>query len=423
MPMNNSAVRAVSRLSVIAVMIFMAARCQMPAQEALRSAVETDRSYRARSSVRAAMAEQIKAGPIVFQAGVSYGFEWNDNVYYRAVDTEDDFIHRPQFNVRAIWPVSRDSVLSCGVGVGYQLYTEHSELSRLVVTPDSELAWDIEIRDFGLTFFDRIEYSQDVLGQAGLSGVARFPRLENTVGLQARWHPKRWVLEAGYSHYNFISWADEYNYLDRSAEQWFGRVGYRFGRETIGGIEFSANLTDYDSALSTDNTGFSIGPFIQWQLTRDIELNARGGYVLYSAEESPLTGEARDLHSYYCGVEMRHRITRTISHSLSVQRYVQQSLWLGGDFTELLSVNYGGTWAFYRYAALNMNVFYENGKQPRTTALTEKFDRYGFNPGVNYQVSRRLAVSLSYRYTNRNSQMNNLSYKQNAVIISAAYRF
>jgi len=423
MPMKDSSVHVELRLGISMLMMFIVASGLVHGQEALRSAVETDRGYRARTAARQAGAEQIKAGPVIVQAGISYAFEWNDNIYYRPENTEEDFIHRPQFNVHGIWPVTRESVLSFGVGVGYELYTKHSDLSRLAVTPDSELAWDIAIKDFGLTLFDRIEYSQDVLGQPGISRAARFPRLENTVGFRARWNPKRWVFEAGYSHFNFISWTDEYDYLNRSTEQFFGRVGYRFGHETIAGIEVSADLTDYDSELSTDNVGTSIGPFVQWQLTRDIELNARGGYVMYSSDKSLLTGESRELRSYYSGVEVRHRITRAISHSLSVDRQVRQSFWLGGDFMELLSVRYGGSWAFYKYAALNLSVFYENGKQPRAAGLSETFDRYGFNAGVSYQILRRLGAGLGYRYVKRDSDVNDLDYRQNAVIISGTYRF
>lgn len=423
MPMKNSSVQTQSRLGIITLMIFIFVSGLLYGQEALRSAVDTDRAYRARTAARQARAEQMKAGPVIVQASISYAFEWNDNIYYRPENTEEDFIHRPRFNAHAIWPVTRESVLSFGVGVGYELYTKHSDLSRLAITPDSELAWDIAIKDFRLTLFDRIEYSQDVLGQPGISRAARFPRLENTLGFRARWMPKRWVLEAGYSHFNFISWADEYDYLNRSTEQFFGRVGYRFGHETIVGIEVSADLTDYDSALSTDNVGTGIGPFVQWQLTRDIELNARGGYVLYSHDESPLTGEARDLRSYYCDIEARHRLTRAISHSLSVDRQVRQSFWLGGDFLELMSVRYGGTWAFYKHAGLNLGVFYEYGKQPRAAGLSEKFDRYGLNAGVNYQILRRLGAGIGYRYVKRDSDVNDLDYRQNAVLVSVTYRF
>ncbi|MDW7979168.1 MAG: hypothetical protein RMH97_01190 [Verrucomicrobiales bacterium] len=251
-------------------------------------AIEADKNYRTRETVRYEKAEQIQVGQVILSAGASYSVEWNDNIYYRPSDAEDDFIHSARGNLSGFWPVTRSSFLSFGIGIGYQLYTEHSELSRLLIAPGSELAWDIELEDFGVTVFDRIEYSQDVLGQPGISGVARFPRLENTVGLRARWHPKRWVFEAGYSHFNFVSWAEEYDYLDRSAEQFVGRAGYRVAPRTIVGIEATAELTDFDSASAIDSTGMSVGPFVQWQLTRDIELGLRGGYVWYSYEDEPV---------------------------------------------------------------------------------------------------------------------------------------
>ena len=153
------------------------------------TAVEGDRLYETRQAAAKAPIrdDQLRAGPVYLQASLAYSLEWNDNIYYTPTNTEDDFIHRPQLNLGATWPVSDDSRLTFGVGLGYQHYMDHSDLDRMILTPDSELAWDIKIKDLVLTLYDRAEYSQDVVSQGGLSGTAEFPRIENTAGTRARW--------------------------------------------------------------------------------------------------------------------------------------------------------------------------------------------------------------------------------------------
>jgi len=404
----------------------MSATLPLLGQDALRTAVLGDRAYRARTATRVAPPEQLKAGPVLLTASLSYALEWNDNIFYAPENAEQDLIHRPQCNVSAFWPATRDSLLSFGMGLGYEAYTTHSELNQLLITPDSELAWDIPVKDFVFTVYDRFQYSQDVVSQGALSRTARFPRLENTAGLRARWHPDPYRLEAGYSHYNFFSQSGTYDYLARSAEQFFGRAAYHFAAATFGGLEVSADLTDYDSAQRSDNTGVSLGPFVEWQITRALELSLRGGYVLYSPDPDPLTGQSADLKSYYLGLDAQHRLTEAITHGISAQRSVQQGLNEGSQFLELFTARYFATWAFYRYATLSADLFYEHGTEPRRVGLfllEETFDRFGLGVGLGYQLLPRLRTGVNYRFVNRDSNRAEREYQLNVVTVTVAYRF
>ena len=400
-------------------MVLVAAPASLYSQQALTSAVEGDRAYRSRSSPQTPPYDRLKAGPVTFDVGLAYALDWNDNIRYASSSLEDDFIHRPQLNLRAVWPAKEHSSLSFGVGIGYLKYMKNSDLDRFVVTPDSELAWDIRVKDCVFTLYDRFQYSQDVLSQGALSGTAEFPRIENTAGARGRWYLERYLFELGYGHYNFFAESSDYAYLNRSSELLFGRAAYRFAQATHAGVETSSSLTSYDPASRSDNTSVSVGPFVEWQITRAIRLSLRGGYVFYFFDPSQLDPQGHDLSSWYAGIEANHQLTKYVTHGLTASREASQGINLNSEFMELLSVRYFLSWAFYRHARFTGDFLYEHGSEPQT----EEYDRFGFGAGLNYQLLRRLSAGVLYRLYNKDSDFNSFDYRQNGVTLSVGYQF
>ena len=390
------------------------------AQEALRTAVEGDQAYRTRSAPDYRPSDQMKAGPVYFNVGLRYELEWNDNIRYANTNTEADFIHRPQVDVRAVWAATKDTVLSFGAGIGYQKYMDNPDLDRMLISPNSELAWDIPVRDFLFTLYDRFLYSQDVASQGGLSGTAEFPRIENTAGVRGSWTPDHYRFELGYAHYNFFAESATYDYLTRSSEQFFGRAAYRLADATLAGLEASGSLTDYQSPTQQDNQSVSMGPFMDWQILADLRLSLRGGYVVYF--QDLVAGQSGNVSSYYVGIESNHRLTDYITHGLSAVREVRQSVNQGSELAEQLTARYFVIWAFLNNASLSANFFYEHAKPPQP-GTGETYDRLGFGAGVNWQLLRHLSVGLAYRYTTKDSDVPGNDYNQNSVVLSGNYQF
>ena len=327
--------------------------------------------------------------------------------------------------MRAVWPATKDSVISFGMGVGYRKYMDNSNLDGVTVTPDSELAWDIPIEDWLITLHDRINYSQDVISQGGLSGAAQFPRLENTIGVNAQWLPAQYLFEVGYDHYNFISDSSGFDYLSRSSEQFHARLAYRFAEITRVGLEASGSLTDYDEPTQGDNQSLSFGPYVDWQLLRDFRLTLRGGFVKYFLEPGlGATNTISDLDSYYFGVSAMHQLTDFVTHSLSVDRSVQQGINQGSGASERLNFSYNASWAFHRKASLSVGPYYERGREAQF-GVVEDYDRYGASIGIGYRPTDHFSLGLSYRYTNKDSDytVQNRDYEQNSVAFSANYQF
>jgi hypothetical protein len=390
-------------------------------QDALRSALEGSTAYRARTTGANLRDDKLSVGPVKLRATIEYAVEWNDNIRYAETATEDDFCHTVQADLQATVPVTKNSSLSFGIGIGYQVYARNSDLDRFMITPDSELAWDITAQDFVVTLYDRFSDSQDVITQGAISGTARFPRIENTIGAHVRWYPGQYVFGFGYNHYNFFADSATFDYLSRHAENFFASAGWRFAAATTVGAEASASLTDYDLALQSDNDSLSVGPFVEWQVTPWLAVNLRGGVVYYSFS-SPAAGGDEKLTSYYANGEVRHKVTDHLTQGLSARRDVQQGLNLGSQAIEQLSTRYYVAWAFHRSASLSTEFWYEHSREPQF-GVVEEFDRYGLNFGLSATPIKHFQVGLTYRYAFKDSNFNLRDYRQNVVGMNLGYAF
>lgn len=401
---------------------------QLCGQEALRNAVDGDRSLETRQNPENHLKEEgLKAGPVRLQVGLGYSLDWNDNIRNTAEHRESDFIHRPELTLRGEWAATKDSRLTFGMGIGYKKYDEHGDLDRFTVTPNSEIAWDIPLQDFQLTLYDRITRSQEVTSQGGLSGVAEFPRTENTVGFRTIWQPSAFRWEWGYSHYNFISesaaaGATNFDYLNRSAEQAFARLAYQMAEVTHGGIELSGAVTDYESRQQQDNKNISVGPYLEWQIRESLRLSLRGGLVTYFQDASLTVTNGSDLQSYYAGLDLRHKLTRNISHGVAVNREISQGVNQGGGLSESLQVNYSASWAFHDRVSVSVDGFYEKGKQGRSGGVDE-YDRYGVGGALRWNLTPHFSSSIAYHYSNRDSVLPTGDYRFNLISFNASYSF
>lgn len=393
-------------------------------QDALHSAVIGDKAYQSRTAPIQVPSQYHTAGPLSYSLGVGYSLEWIDNVFHTAQNKESDFIHTPQFDFDGRWQISKESMLHFGGGISYRKYQQTKGQDRLGVTPNSELAWDIRAKDWLFTVYDRFNYSQDVLSQPGLTNSASFPRFENTAGVRTSWRPNRFGLQLGYGHENSFSSSATFTYLDRVSEHFFGRLGYSIAPRTEVGIELSGGLTDYAQTVQSDNQNFSVGPFANWQITQQLGVDIRGGYVTYHFDPNPAFPIAQNMNSYYAGFGARYQITRHILNSLDITKEVQQGLNAGGQFIEQTSIRNSLAWSFHKHATFGGDVFYTRGKEPNRAAITEdRYNQLGFGTTLRYELTDHLAPSVRYTYARRNSNQSSRDYAVNSVVLSLSYRF
>jgi hypothetical protein len=396
------------------------------AQEGLRNALNEDRAARVRQTGFGAQTDQLRAGPVNFTLGLSYEAELNDNVNISGGVKQSDLIQRPQMDFLGIWPVTGSSRLTFGAGIGYAKYLQQPERDRFFISPNSELALDIPARDFLFTFYDRFHYSQDVVSEGALSGVAEFPRYENTAGARADWKFRDWNFQADYGHFNFISAGAGFDQSGRSSEQFSARAGYMFEPEKQAGLEASGSLTDYDAPTQRDNYSLSVGPYVEWKAREAIQLRLRGGFTYYSFIPTNSFAPSESLSSYYVSAEVNHELTKFISHGLSAVHEIRAGINQGSDHIESSVVTYHASWKARPNTTLSADLFYEMGKEPQLGSMgpsTEEFDRFGAGVQLSHQLTRKFSAGLGYDFTLRKSNQPRRDYQQNRLTLHLRYQF
>jgi hypothetical protein len=389
------------------------------AQEALRTAVEADRAYEIRQLTGGWADAPLRAGPMQLAVGTGLEAEWNDNVTISDADPLEDYILRPQLNLQAFWPMTEQLRLSFGVGVGYTIYLQGHREDRLLLSPDSQLAFDMRFRDVLVTVYNQVRYQDDPISEPGLSEGREFAQLSNTAGARATWLLNDWRLQAGYSHFNFWSLTDSFRYLDRASDQVYVRVGLALAPSTQIGMESSGSVTRYDQSIRSDFLSASVGPFLEWRVTEHLELRLRGGYVHYDFEERAGAAPLEPLDTYYLGLAADHQLTRFLSHGVAATREVRVAI--EAEYAEQFRAEYGVRWNLLEPVTVSTQVFYDHSREPRPVQ-DERFHRVGGGLEVGYEVTDRIRAEVRYRFITRDSNLPGRNYAQNSVLLGLRYR-
>ena len=188
------------------------AACSLHArgQEALRESIIGENAALVRRERAAAENYNIKAGPVNLRFDSILDAEFNDNINVSDQFAQSDFIFRPHLNMRTLWQVTPQNALDLNIGVGYTKYISHPRYDRLLITPDSELEFDLSIKEYQISFHDRISYSQNVIDQGSVSGdqatanhAALYGGLSNVGGVDVGRNYGRLSWTVGYDHSSF----------------------------------------------------------------------------------------------------------------------------------------------------------------------------------------------------------------------------
>src|SRR5438128_8098521 len=154
------------------------------AQDAVRPSLAGEAAAEARRQDVDRIPYNLLLGPIRFRVSATVGVEYNDNITYADVMTEDDVIIRPNLTLDAIWPLTQLNTLRLDLGIGYNFYLDHSEnnTNAILIAPNSQIAFDIFVGDFRINIHDRMSLQQDPIAEPDLSNVADYGRFENTAG-------------------------------------------------------------------------------------------------------------------------------------------------------------------------------------------------------------------------------------------------
>lgn len=409
----------------------------------------------------------LKLGPVAFTMGAALGIEYVDNVNLTtsATKPEGDVILSPSISVTGVWQVTRLNSLELRTTFGYTKYLDHPELDSptALVSPDSEIRLNLFIGDVKFVFREQFSLQDETVNQGGVGGVARLGRFVNTVGVTALWDLNDITWSLGFDRYDLITTGDSgntagsgrnYSTLDRNTHQLSTAMIFRLGPTTQLGLEGTAGISRYPNNPNADVTVYSIGPFIDMQLTRYTRLTLSGGYQIYRSDNQesansniqpsdtiitsqgflisvPQTGTAGprtngDGDSYYFNLALSHRLNRFYQDRLSISHELQTGLL--SDRSETTGVSYSSGWAISRRFSLSTSIFYQNVHQVsqfpgNANAGIPDYQRYGVAISTGYQLTRKLNVGISYQFTKETSDSGSRDYAQNRFGLRFGYQF
>jgi hypothetical protein len=422
------------------------------AQDAIRPSLAGEAASEARRQSIDRIPYNLMIGPIRFRVSATAGFEYNDNINLASDDSaylptpfgpvlvksesQSDFIFRPQVNFDMLWPITQLNTLRFDIGIGYAIYFDHSEYNTngILISPNSQLSFDVFVGDFRINFHDRFSLQQDPIAEIALSNVADYGRFENTAGVSVLWDLNQAVVTLGYDHYTFISTTDAFDYLDRNAEQLAGTVNFTVTNTTGVGIETAFVHTYYDQNILNDSDTYSAGAFLETQITNYLKLRVAGGYQSIQFDNTGFVNDPHDLNDYYANALLSHRINAQITQTLSVGH--ESQLGVNSNYITLNYIRHTATWNMFLHTLLSTEFFYEDaddsggfGTFPNTTNplfnpfVAEHIHRYGGAVTVGYQLTKHVTLGLRYQYTQKDSDQPLRDYRQNRVAIDGTYSF
>ena len=414
---------------------FLLSSARVPGQDALRRALSLEPVIGPQPPASSETPDRPHFGPAQLELGAYTGLELNDNVNSSQLEPRADLLLRGGLNLGLAWPVTTASELRFSSDFGYVHYLRNPQYDHLEVAPNSALSWAIGLPDGRITFFDQFSYSQQVLAEPAISGLATFPRFNNTAGAQANWLPGQCAFEIGYSHNDAFSDSSQFQYLNSSSEYFFARAGLRFGELSQAGVEASSGLTRYEIASQNNNYSISVGPYSDWQITQWLHTSLRGGGVLYLFDSQPGSSQAKQLNSYYFGLELDHRLTDFLTQKINVQRNVRQGLNQGSSYIEELTANYSASFSLTSKISLEAGFNFDQGTQPLEVLVnlfpfgtfavlsTENYTRYGATLSASWRATEKLAASVTYSHWLRDSNLAGLGYQVNSLLFNFSYTF
>src|SRR5262249_27055923 len=137
------------------------------AQDALQSALSIANIIQSKRTDKPIVSDNVRyLGPILYGAGLYSSVEYQDNGTYVPQNRKPETIITAGLTLAGAWPITVNSQLRLGAGLGYARYLSDTQNSGLDILPDSNLAWEIGFDDGSVTFYDHFSYSRKVVTES-----------------------------------------------------------------------------------------------------------------------------------------------------------------------------------------------------------------------------------------------------------------
>jgi hypothetical protein len=381
----------------------------------------------------------IKAGPVQMSFDAGMGVEYNSNVNVSEEDPRGSLVLTPRVGMNLYWPITRLNNVSLALGLGYNYYLDDPDLGGqyLLISPATELMFNIFIQDFIITIYERPSVTENPTENPTVSNAVNYTFFNNTAGIDVLWDLNDLQFGIGYANQIRYSLNDDYTnqdtisnqiYVNASAMvQPFLRVGvegnvyntYYFEERPFRTGGGTGTVTENTSNLN-NSVGSSAGLFAMGNISRFTSWSAGVGWQItqFNETNNPLnTGNASNPYFYF-GVS--NELNRFFTHSFSASFQTEPSY--ESNFLQAFNVGYSFNWILIRNWSLGGGVFYQNGTESPGPE-SEDFNRVGANVGLGYELTKNLVASLYYSVISKGSTVLADGYNQQIFGLNLNYNF
>lgn len=382
----------------------------------------------------------IKFGNLGLDVGAYTRLTFDDNITASYSNRKADFISTLGLTLGTTWDISRFLSLQFNLGASYSWHFNNSELSKFSNSialsgaggDDTELALNFKAGDVKFKIYDKIAYSVspvDVRAAPGTNTeVNTSARFVNRVGAVASYQLKQTNVTAGVERQDTLPIQSRFKFTRSTTYNFPLGISYDLAKNKKLGVNSSYSITEFNGDTNgfsnNDSHAYSVSPFLSWQPTSNLSVDASVGYSQILSKDNGSNIDDSDDGTVIARLGLTHKVNRVFDHGLDYSR----SLSVGqvSNSTQIDDVGYNFNWQFVPDTTLKGRLNYQHVSDSGAAAAAldrEEFDRYSASLGVGYQLTKNTSMDLSYSHTYKDSNLSERNYNQNRVTFGVNYDF
>ena len=428
----------------------------------------------------------IRMGPVLanFTAGTTFTYQSNFNqVGSGGAAAQSLLTIGPTVGVTLEYQISDTALLQFGTGISYQTSISGFQYDQLAISPNSSISYQFSIDAVRISVQNNISTANQAtvdptISGTGLSSLMEFNRLSNSSGVNIVWPALKYTtLSAGYFYtINTSVGKDNFQQFDSGAHSFSVSATQQLGPALAAGVVGNGGLLSYDStpivtqqgsslvntsaAIQNGSSSWSVGPSIQWMVTKSISASAIVSYTNQRFNAAGLVGDTSNFTGITPSLSISHQINRSFSQAIVGARSANGGN--GSNFTENYTANYSIVYNFINQASISLglgfnrfaqsnagfayvlydpaspppNYLYinENGVAVVPLSSAQVGQQYTATLSTLYPLTKKLTAGVSYGYIENHlnqgfsiqsgtGSLNFGGYQTHTVILSLAYNF
>ena len=371
------------------------------------------------------MRYNLKWGKAIGRFRASLQTEYNDNLTLSERNAESDLLFEPIVGVGFLLPLSKANILQLDLDAGYQSYLSHPELNTLTIAPNSRIDYRVIVNKVAVTFHDMFTIQSDPisrpeLGGASAGNASEFRRLNNVTGVLADWRfTKQLGLLAGYDYLIDRALSGEFQSLDRDDHTFSGGIYDVLSPRWTVGLNGAYSFSEYLQPTHNNSTSQSVGPFVTWQPSHFLTVDAGVSYSVTTFDRSGSIVDQTDFSGMTFQISAKHRLNSRMTQSLHLSKGTQQGFL--SNFTEIFVAQHNFSARVSRAATLSTGMTYEDFAA--SGGGGEAGYRVLLNIGAAYKVLKNWDLGLNYAWALKDSNAPGNDYLQNRVGLNVTRNF